>query len=637
MYGPQAARKPVMELPTQLDDLTGKILVERYHIHGRLGQGGMGSIYTAHDNILDRSVALKTVPRNNLNDIELVRFHREGKAASTVRHPNVIQMLDFGVLESGQPFIVMELIRGISISQLLKERGTQSILFTLQILEQIAEGMKAVHKAGIVHRDLKTSNIMIVDLETSPLVRILDFGIAKSVAGEEQVSTVTRAGQIFGSPNYMSPQQIRGEPLNQQADVYSLGCIAFEMLTGRTMFEGDTVLELVTKHMNEPAPRLWEVSSEKFPMELERLVAHMVAKSCDERFASMEAVIENIRDVRFVVEERVEQERLAEKVSANKQATDIELRKRNQLSAQLLIAGGLVAIGVSIAVMSGVVTPMLKQEQEIVKVAPAKINDTQRKERLERAQRSMDFLEFGGQTARELGVLMDQSGRSSAALDDALKSGGQRDHIILLNSRLSVDDAKKIVALRPTKLNLRRCVGVNDVFLKELSKAKSLMMLDLDLCKGISPKGFGYLSASPKLTTLFVRGCDLTDAHLKEIGKTASLLQLFIERNHQVTMKGVEKLGGKVRTVKVVVDQPNLYLMSADKQNSLLRRENVRLFRSDNVTGESFSLSNMMDLAGIGDMPPPSDSQSSTLSDANAEREIGIEGPKAHRGGIDDD
>jgi len=626
-----------MEPPTQLDDLTGKTLVERYHIHGRLGQGGMGAIYTAHDDILDRDVAIKTVPRNNLNDVELVRFHREGKAASTVRHPNVIQMLDFGVLETGQPFIVMELIKGISISQLLKERGPQSALFTLQILEQIAEGMSAVHKSGIVHRDLKTSNIMIVNLDTIPLVRILDFGIAKSVAGEEQTSTVTRAGQIFGSPNYMSPQQIRGESLDQRADVYSLGCIAFEMLTGRTMFEGETVMELVTKHLNEPAPRLWQVGEQTYPMELERLVAHMVAKSTDERFASMDVVIENIRDVRTVLEERLEQERLAEKVSANKQATDEELRKRNRLSAQLLLSGALVAVGLSIAVMNGVVHPMLKKEQEIVKVAPAKIENNRRKERLDRSQSSLAFLELGDQTAGDMGVLMDQSGDSTLALNNALKRGGRRAHIILLNSKVTLEDASKIVLLNPTKLNLRRCVGVNDAFLQEVSKAKAIQMIDLDLCKGISPKGFRYLSSLPKLTTLFVRGCDLTDAHLKEIGQTSSLLQLFIERNHQVTLKGVERLGGKVLPVKIVVDQPNLYLLSAEKQKALLLRHNVQLYRSDNVTAESFSLSNMMDLAGIGDMPPPSDKKVSDFADEAELSKFGSKRAKNYRGGFDDE
>lgn len=587
-----------MDQPTQLDDLAGKTLVERYHIHGRLGQGGMGSIYTAHDNVLDRAVAIKTVARNNLNDIELVRFHREGKAASTVRHPNVIQMLDFGVLESGQPFIVMELIKGISIAQLLRERGPQSILFTLQILEQIAEGMTAVHKAGIVHRDLKTSNIMIVDLDTSPLVRILDFGIAKSVAGEEQESTVTRAGQIFGSPNYMSPQQIKGEPLDRQADVYSLGCIAFEMLTGRTMFEGETVLELVTKHMNEPAPRLWEVSDKTFPMELERMVAHMVAKNTTERFPSMEVVIENIRDVRTVVEEAIEQEKLAKRDSG--QLTGAELMRRNRRSASLLVMGIVLAAGVFIGAMVVVVNPMLSKEREIVRIAPAKVEDNHRQQKHDLAEHTMDFLEAGGQTAERLGFLVDESGRSTETLENAIKTGKRSDRIIISMAEITVEHAKLIQQLKPYYVKFRKCTGLNVKVLKELAKTKSLQQLSFDQSTGIPPKAFSELAALPSLTRLLLRDCKLTDEHLKEIGKIGSLLQVFCERNPGITLKGVKYLGGKMLAVGVVVDQPNLLVLSGEAQKQLLKHDNIQLQSAEELSGEDISLKKLLDDSGFG-------------------------------------
>lgn len=587
-----------MDQPTQLDDLAGKTLVERYHIHGRLGQGGMGSIYTAHDNVLDRAVAIKTVPRNNLNDIELVRFHREGKAASTVRHPNVIQMLDFGVLESGQPFIVMELIKGISIAQLLRERGPQSILFTLQILEQIAEGMTAVHKAGIVHRDLKTSNIMIVDLDTSPLVRILDFGIAKSVAGEEQASTVTRAGQIFGSPNYMSPQQIKGEPLDRQADVYSLGCIAFEMLTGRTMFEGETVMELVTKHMNEPAPRLWEVSDKTFPMELERMVAHMVAKNTTERFPSMEVVIENIRIVRTVVEEAIEQEKLAKRDSG--QLTGAELMRRNRRSASLLVMGIVLAAGVFIGAMVVVVNPMLSKEREIVRVAPAKVEDNHRQQKHDLAEHTMDFLEAGGQTAERLGFLVDESGRSTETLENAIKTGKRSDRIIISMAEITVEHAKLIQQLKPYYVKFRKCTGLNEKVLKELAKTKSLQQLSFDQSTGIPPRAFSELAALPSLTRLLLRDCKLTDEHLKEIGKIGSLLQVFCERNPGITLKGVKYLGGKMLAVGVVVDQPNLLVLSGEAQKQLLKHDNIQLQSAEELSGEDISLKKLLDDSGFG-------------------------------------
>jgi hypothetical protein len=257
-----------------------------------------------------------------------------------------------------------------------------------------------------------------------------------------------------------------------------------------------------------------------------------------------------------------------------------------------------------------------------------------RRQERNRSERSLDLTELSERAAGRLGVLVDQSGDCTIALDNALKDGGRLNHLVLLNSKVTVEDAAKIVALNPIKLNLRGSVGVNDAFLKELSKAKEIQTLDLDLCKGISPRGFRYISSLPKLTTLLVRGCNLTDAHLKEIGQTSSLLQLFIERNHQVTVKGVEKLGGKLLPVKVVADQPNLYLLSVDKQKALLREYNIQIFRSDNLTGDSFSINKMMELA---DIAMPAGGKSFEFSDSGQSAKNGSEAERRPGGGLGDE
>jgi hypothetical protein len=568
-----------MEPPNHPDDLNGKTLVERYLIKGKLGHGGMGSIYTAHDNVLDRDVAIKTIARTGLNDVELVRFHREGKAASTVRHPNVIQMLDFGVLETGQPFIVMELINGTSVAQLILEQKQLSPLFTLQIVEQSAAGMSAVHKAGIIHRDLKTSNIMIVDLETGPLVRILDFGIAKSISNDSQTSTLTKAGQIFGSPHYMSPEQVKGDHLNQQTDVYSLGCITFEMLTGVTLFQGETVMDVVTQHMTEPAPRLWEVTDIKFPMELERLVAHMVAKDTSDRFGSMEEVIENIKEVRIVVEDAAEQEKVAARAAAalSKELAETQAYVHEKPKTGMLIVALVIATGLLIGAVYTIIQPMFKKEDDAVQKVPAKVDDTSRKRLLERAQFDMQIVDNLTSASAQTGLIIDHSGKASVTLRQLLKTGEPVNAVTLVDASFTLDDAKSISRLHPRKVILRGCTGITDDVLKELAKIKTIKTLNISLCKTFTPRGLGYLAALPALTGLYLEDCNLTDAHLKEMKKIQTLLHVGVAKNRKITLNGLKQLGGKVMTLGIFVDQPQIYLTSKEKQLEMKTKYNILL------------------------------------------------------------
>src|SRR5581483_3737987 len=142
-------------------DLTGILLAGRYRAGAKLGEGGMASVYQGVDEVLDRGVAIKTVPRTNLSDVEVLRFQREARTASTISHPNLVQMLDFGLLDSGQPYMVMELLNGLSLDVLVSSHGPQRMERVFDIIEQIATGMSAVHRAGIIHRDLKASNVML--------------------------------------------------------------------------------------------------------------------------------------------------------------------------------------------------------------------------------------------------------------------------------------------------------------------------------------------------------------------------------------------------------------------------------------------------------------------------------------------
>ncbi|MDZ4834456.1 MAG: serine/threonine-protein kinase [Candidatus Melainabacteria bacterium] len=564
-----------MELPAiQNDDLTGTVLVERFHITGKLGQGGMGAIYTAHDSVLARDVAIKTIARTNLNDQELMRFQREAKAASTLKHPNVIQMLDFGVLESGQPFMVMELIQGLSLAELIKAKGPQSPFFSLQIIEQVANGMSAVHKSGIIHRDLKTGNIMLLTagmLTNQPLIKILDFGIAKSLGSESQVNTFTKAGQIFGSPNSMSPEQARGEPLDHRSDIYSLGCIAFELLTGRPLYLGETVMDVVTQHLNGPAPRLWEVSDIPFPAELERLVAHMVLKDKEERFQTMQEVIKNLREV---YAEIPDESPSSASIVDSADAIELVADSRDlRLNTKFLVSSAVAAMLVLASSIYYIIT-MFKPAPTIT---PSVM--TPFKTHIESSQTDLKIVDAVHTESAFANFAVNHSGRVTERLKGLLAIANQTRtyDLILLQSQLVPGDAKLIAKLDPYKINLSLCAGVTEDLFKELSKVSRLEMINISRVKGLTPKAMSYIAKLPRLTTLIVSGCDLTDEHLKAMKDIKSLRYIKLSKNKKITVKGLHYLGGKSRSILVVADQPSVVLMASAERDKLKNEFNLEV------------------------------------------------------------
>lgn len=264
-------------------------LTARYRLIRRLGEGGMGVVFLAEQIALgNRPVALKVLRRQFLDCPEfLQRFHEEADSTARIRHHNVVTIYEWGQLEDGLPYIAMEYIDGQSLREILKRRGALPAVEAAEILRQIASGLDAAHKLGIVHRDLKPDNILLAEGdENRPLVKIVDFGIAKM----RQSTTETAAGLLVGTPAYMSFEQasgMRGAELDCRSDVYALGIVAYEMLTGRVPFYADTALECLRKHLTEPPPSLcWVRPDILLPQQVERAVMRALAKDREERYPS---------------------------------------------------------------------------------------------------------------------------------------------------------------------------------------------------------------------------------------------------------------------------------------------------------------------------------------------------------------
>jgi serine/threonine protein kinase len=254
----------------------GMRLAERYEILAPIGRGGMGVVYKARDHVLEEDVALKVLRSDVAQSPDMARrFRSEIKLARRVRHPNVCGIHEYGE-QAGLRFIAMELIEGVDLRRILQERGALPPIEAAAVASQVAAGLQAIHDVGIIHRDLKAPNVM---RDAKGAIRLMDFGIAKQVGSE---ASATQTGAIVGTPEYMSPEQARGEHVDFRSDVYSLGVLTYELFTGRVPFKGDTPLATILKHLNDPPP-LDTPPADRIPERVRAVLALALAKDPAQR------------------------------------------------------------------------------------------------------------------------------------------------------------------------------------------------------------------------------------------------------------------------------------------------------------------------------------------------------------------
>lgn len=288
-----------MEQPATQDPLIG-VTIGNYEVRYKLGVGGMGAVYMAEHPLIGKKVALKVLHSEFSSNEDVVsRFFHEAKAVNDIQHPNIVDILDYGVIPSQGPntvYFIMEFLDGMSLAELIRKQAPLAPERALAIALQIADALGASHSKGIVHRDLKPDNIMLIQRgREADFVKVLDFGIAK-LTGEQKGSMRTRTGIVMGTPAYMSPEQCEGRgSVDHRTDIYALGILLYEMLTGQVPFTGEGYGEILVKHLTQPPPAPSTIRG-VLPPHVEAVVLKALEKSPGARYATMDAFMSALTD-----------------------------------------------------------------------------------------------------------------------------------------------------------------------------------------------------------------------------------------------------------------------------------------------------------------------------------------------------
>lgn len=488
------------------DDLPeGYVISGVYKVLEKLGSGGMSHVYRCHDLSLNRYVAIKVLRAEiGSNPLAVMRFQREGMSIAVLSHPNIVKIHAMQSTESGQPYLVMEIVTGTPLSEIVERTGPMPLFRVSKFVTQICSALEHAHDQDIVHRDLKPSNLMLINPgRPDEYIKILDFGIAK-VMTEDSVRA-TQTGETVGSPIYMSPEQSLGKSVDPKSDQYSLACVIFELLTGHPPFEADNPLQIMMAHVQDDPPSLKKLSRKEFPDYVEKTLAKMLSKDPHDRF-------DRIMDVpaAFLGESKVK----AKRTSAAKRSSGSSGKK-------MLIAGAgilslLLGISFTVKTFWPASSPPAATSTNTTTSPTAVSPNTSANPRP---------VSFVDSTMPPTVPKLTTDSSPSHSSDSSKLNEDER--ALIRRFELGVEGAKKYVILS------KWCPNITDAGLEALCKQpqiRSAMRIDLHGCIEFTDKGLEALATLPVLQELNVIDTKVTDAAAPSFQKMPSLLNLEVDK-----------------------------------------------------------------------------------------------------------
>lgn len=524
-----------------------------------IGSGANGLIYKVRHPLLDKVVAVKMLHSHLVSDQAVMRFHREAKAASNLSHPNIIVIHDFGVSKHGQPFMIMDYVEGQTLAARIDKQGPMPVGYAIPIFTQICDALQHAHDKGVLHRDIKPNNMMLTDLDRDiPTLKILDFGLAKVIHPDGKESKhLTRTGETVGSPLYMSPEQCQGIDLDRRSDIYSLGCVIYECLTGSPPHVGDTAITTMFKHLNDQAPSLKEGSlGVDFGEELEEIVATMLAKDPDDRYQTMREVKQALLSFYQGSTKPAIPGRAKPKTvdpQSFEPTEELKIVKKPKLFTVTSVQIGL--LGMAILVSFGVgltiphilrkpdpppenkpIRPTFTEEINLPENPVVKHLEDDELERYTRKNpylkeyilRGEDITDKGASYLSRLTLLEKLDLSNTKITDEGLKSLSNLPLAILNIGQNTVTD-KGLKYLPPTLISLSlENTQVTDSGLKQLQRLKNLRQLNLRSNEQITDKGSDNLIPLANLFDLDLEGTGISDNCIAKLAKIPALVSLHI-------------------------------------------------------------------------------------------------------------
>lgn len=367
----------------ELNELVRLNLGHKYEVVSLLGRGGMGAVYKVRHKLLDKIFAVKVLNPDLLKDrASLKRFDQEAHAASKLTHPNLAAVYDYGKGDAGAPFIVMDYLEGKSLDKILEDEVYLAAPRAVDLFVQATEAVAHAHQKGVIHRDIKPANLIIMQQDGIEMVKLVDFGIAKVLTEDSKITHgLTQTGEIFGSPTYMSPEQCQGLKLDARSDIYALGCVMYETLTGSPPFTGDNPIQTILKHISDLPPRFGEKCRElDISQDFEAIVMLCLAKDPEQRYQSMDELRRDLVMLRDGRKVKFKKSKSIKKMITSVAQPEVKLKATVNSGAlkpgrtQRLLIFGLTAMIVS-AVMFWAFNQAGSQQQPLLSLSGNPSND----------------------------------------------------------------------------------------------------------------------------------------------------------------------------------------------------------------------------------------------------------------------